>query len=70
MGCVAARLRGAGRRVDVVLERKKMKWAFRHAERLGAARLVLVGAREWEGGRVRVKELAAREERDVPLDEL
>lgn len=66
----AARLRAAGRRVDVVLESKKMKWAFKHAERLGAERLVLVGETEWEKGCVRVKRLAEREESDVPLDEL
>jgi histidyl-tRNA synthetase len=69
-GAAAARLRGQGRSVDVVLETKKMKWAFKHAERLSAERLVLVGAREWEQGKVRVKDLAAREEVDVPLDEL
>ena len=26
---IAARLRGAGRRVDLVLEDKRMKWAFK-----------------------------------------
>lgn len=66
----AARLRAAGRRVDVVLEERKMKWAFKHSERLGAERLVLVGQQEWEKGCVRVKRLAAREEEDVPLDDL
>ena len=30
---IAARLRGAGRSVDLVLESKKMKWAFKQAER-------------------------------------
>ena len=66
----ATRLRAQGRAVDVVLESKKMKWAFKHAERLGAERLVLVGESEWEKGCVRVKVLAAREESDVPMDEL
>ena len=66
----AARLRGAGRRVDVALEERKMKWAFKHSERLGAERLVLVGQQEWARGCVRVKRLAEREEADVPLDEL
>lgn len=35
-----------------------------------AARLVLVAPDEWARGAVRVKELASREERDVPLEEL
>ena len=30
---IAAQLRGAGRSVDFVLEPKKMKWAFKQAER-------------------------------------
>ena len=39
---LAARLRAAGRAVDLVLEPKKLKWAFRQAERVGAgARLLL-----------------------------
>lgn len=33
-GCsIAAKLRAAGRSVDLVLEPKKMKWAFKQAER-------------------------------------
>lgn len=30
---IATRLRAAGRRVDLVLESKKMKWVFKQAER-------------------------------------
>lgn len=67
---VAAKLRASGRRVDVVLENKKMKWAFKHAERVQAERLVLVGQREWANGCVRVKKLAEREEADVPVSDL
>eukprot|EP00887_Chlorella_sp_A99_P007347 scaffold2.g7347.t1 len=68
---VAQRLRAAGRSVDLVLEDgKRMKWAFRQAERCGAARLVLVAPDEWARGAVRVKDLASREEADVPLDAL
>lgn len=35
-----------------------------------AARLVLVAPDEWAKGTVRVKDLASREESDVPLDQL
>jgi histidyl-tRNA synthetase len=67
----AARLRAAGRSVDVVLEPgKRMKWAFKQAERCGAKRLVLLAPDEWERGVVRVKDLATREETDVKFDEL
>lgn len=37
---VAARLRSAGRRVDLVLEPKRLKWAFKQAERCNAGRFV------------------------------
>jgi histidyl-tRNA synthetase len=71
VACAAAtRLRSVGRTVDLVLQNKKMKWVFKHAERLGAERLVLVGQREWESQCVRVKRLAEREEEDVLLAEL
>lgn len=67
---IAQRLRAAGRRVDLVLEPKRLKWAFKQAERCGAARLVLVAPDEWSRGMVRVKDLAKREEADVPVEEL
>ena len=67
---VAAKLRESGRTVDLVLEDKKAKWAFKQAERIGAERVVLLGEKEWEAGNVRVKNLATREEVDVPVDDI
>ena len=67
---VAAALRAQGRKVDLVLEAKKMKWVLKRAQTAGAARLVLLGGDEWARGCVRVKTLATREEADVPLAEL
>ncbi len=67
---VAAKLRAAGRSVDLVLEKKKMKWAYSHADARGAARLVLVAPSEWEQGLVRVKDLATGEQADVAFEEL
>jgi histidyl-tRNA synthetase len=67
---IAAKLRAAGRRVDVILEAKRMKWAFKQAERSGAARLLLVGGEEWQRGAVAVKDLASREQTEVPVDQL
>ncbi|MGB1436295.1 MAG: histidine--tRNA ligase, partial [Candidatus Thalassarchaeaceae archaeon] len=54
---VAAALRDTGRTVDLVLEDKKLKWAFKHAERIGADRLVMVMPEEWKSGKVRIKDL-------------
>ena len=67
---VAAQLRDAGRTVDLILEDKKAKWAFKQAERVGAQRVILLGEKEWEAGNVRVKDLASREEVDVKLEDL
>jgi len=67
---VAARLRRKGRGVDLVLEDRKMKWAFRHADAVAADRLVLLAPDEWSRGQVRIRDLRSGEETDVPLDEV
>ena len=67
---VATKLRVSGRLVDLVLEDKRMKWAFRHAERTGAQRLVMVMPDEWAAGNVRIKELESGEESDVAVGDL
>ncbi len=67
---VAAKLRSAGRTVDLVLEDKKMKWVFKHAERCGTTRLVMVMPDEWAEGKVRIKNLDSGEESTVAMDDL
>ena len=67
---VAGRLRSSGRSVDLVLEEKKMKWVFKHAERCGADRLVMVMPDEWAAGNVRIKNLDTGEESTVPVEDL
>lgn len=60
--------------VDLVLEQgRRMKWVFKHAERVGARKLYLLGKREWEaegGPFVRVKDLETREEGDVKVEDV
>jgi histidyl-tRNA synthetase len=67
---VASKLRSSGRSVDLVLDDKRMKWAFRHAERTGAQRLVMVMPDEWASGKVRIKDLGTGEESDVAFDDM
>ena len=67
---VAAKLRSGGRTVDLVLENKKMKWVFKHAERCGANRLVMVMPDEWAEGKVRIKDLDTGEESTVAMEDL
>ena len=67
---VSSKLREEGRTVDLVLEPKKMKWVFKHAERTGADRLVMVMPAEWESGKVRIKDLQTGEESDIEFKAL
>ena len=65
---VASSLRNTGRSVDLVLEEKRLKWAFKHAERSGAERLVMVMPDEWEEGNIKIKYLESGEEIEVSID--
>lgn len=67
---VARRLRERGRSVDLILDERKVKWAFRHADQAGAARVILVAPDEWAVGKVRLREMASGEERDLAVEEL
>tara|TARA_Y100001970_G_scaffold222563_1_gene273773 strand:- start:314 stop:1570 length:1257 start_codon:yes stop_codon:yes gene_type:complete len=67
---VASALRSSDRLVDLVLDDKKMKWAFKHAERIGATRIVLVGKEEWSRQKVKIKDLETGEETELSLEDL
>lgn len=43
---------------------------MQQAERVSAARLVLIAPDEWAQGKVRVKDLAQRTEIDIDVDQL
>ena len=44
--------------------------SLQQAERCGAERLIIVAPDEWERGMVRVKNLSARDEKDMAVDKL
>ncbi|KAG6427935.1 hypothetical protein SASPL_112183 [Salvia splendens] len=67
---VAARLREKGQTVDLVLENKPLKWAFKRAARVNAQRLIIVGSSEWEKGMVGVKLLSSGEQYEIRIEEL
>ena len=67
---MATALRDADRRVDLVLEPRKTKWVFKHADRLGARYVVLLAPDEAARGSVRVKRLSDSEQYDVRLEDL
>ena len=66
----AAALRASGVDVDMVLDAKKTKWVFKHADRTGARFVALVAPDEAERGLVRVKRMGDGEQADVELGEL
>ena len=67
---VASKLRNNGRTVDLILDNKKLKWAFRHTERIGASRLVMIMPEEWKAGKIRIKDLKTGNEEDVSFIDL
>ena len=64
----AARLRAAGRRVEMVLGSASQKRAFKDADRAGAARIWVIGPDEVARGSARVRDLKTGEQTDEPLD--
>lgn len=76
---VARSLRQAGKTVDVYPDAaRKVKKAFKYADRVGAQRIAFVAPDEWESGMVRIKDLRGftaetpddQKQRDVPLADL
>ena len=67
---IAADLREAGRSVDLILEDKKMKWAFRYADNSGASRFVLLAPDEWQQGLVKIRDLGSGEEQLIPAQDI
>lgn len=67
---LANRLRQQGRSTEIILEDRKLKWALKRANQLGARRLILLAPEEWAAGKVRIKDLASGQEQDVPAGEV
>lgn len=67
---VANRLREAGQAVDLILEKKKTKWVFKHADRIGAKYCAIIGSQEYENGEVAIKDLTLGEQQNVSIEGL
>ena len=65
---VAQTLRAAGQSVDVVLEDRKPKWCFKHADRIGASHCCIVAPQEYENGEVSIKDLDSGEQVAVKIE--
>lgn len=60
-------LRDCRQSVDVILDSKKPKWVFKHADRIGARFCLIVGSQEYENGEVSIKDLAQGKQSSVKL---
>mmetsp|Transcript_39667 Transcript_39667/g.69705 ORF Transcript_39667/g.69705 Transcript_39667/m.69705 type:complete len:442 (+) Transcript_39667:277-1602(+) len=67
---IASKLRAEGQTVDLILEKKKTKWVFKHASRNEARYCVIIGSNEYENGEVSVKDLSVGEQKAVKIDAL
>jgi histidyl-tRNA synthetase len=67
---LAAELRRAGLRVELVYEPEKLGKQFKHAARIGAALAVVEGPEERASGQVAVKDLRSGQQQSVPRSTL
>jgi histidyl-tRNA synthetase len=67
---IASALRQAGHYVEVEHRSAGMKAQLKRADKLGARFVLVIGDSELESGRGRLKDMDARTEREVSLDEL
>jgi len=67
---IATKLRKSGQSVDVVLEQKKTKWVFKHADRIQARFVVIVAPHEIANGEVSIKDLDCGDQTTVRIGEL
>jgi histidyl-tRNA synthetase len=67
---VVATLRSAGFTVDLILEKKKPKWAFQHADRQQAAIVVMFAEEELAKGQVVVKRMVDGQQSEVDVNNL
>ena len=65
---LAQRLRDVGLRAEMDHTGRSLKAQFKHADKLGAPRLVMVGGDELARGTVRVRDMQTREEIEIPLE--
>ena len=67
----ATALRKGGHKVDLVMEKKKSKWLFKYADRIGVKNVVIVAPQEWEDGeQVSIKNMSSSDQTSIPLSSL
>ena len=67
---MSVELRSAGVKVELYSEPKKIKAQMQYADRKGFKYVVIAGSKEFEEGKVQIKNLADGSQKDVPMSEL
>jgi len=67
---IASLLRMEGQSVDLVLEKKKPKWVFKHADRVKAKNVAFVAPDEYENEEVSIKNLETGEQTSIKIASL
>ncbi len=67
---MSVELRSAGVKVELYPEPKKIKAQMQYADRKGFKYVVIAGSKEFEEGKVQIKNLADGSQKDVPMAEL
>ena len=67
---MSVELRNAGVKVELYPEPKKIKAQMQYADRKGFKYVVIAGSKEFEEGKVQIKNLADGSQKDVPMSEL
>ena len=67
---MSVELRNAGVKVELYPEPKKIKAQMQYADRKGFKYVVIAGSKEFEEGKVQIKNLADGSQKDVPMTEL
>ncbi len=67
---MSVELRSAGVKVELYPEPKKIKAQMQYADRKGFKYVVIAGSKEFEEGKVQIKNLADGSQKDVPMTEL
>ncbi len=67
---MSVELRNAGVKVELYPEPKKIKAQMQYADRKGFKYVVIAGSKEFEEGKVQIKNLADGSQKDVPMTDL
>jgi len=67
---VATRLRESGKRVDLVLQYRRVKWCFKYASKVGCKYIVMVAPEEYVNGEVVIRKMQTSNQTKIKINDL